>query len=197
MIFIRSLRTRTYLNYTKYRPFLRQDFRFRCAYCLIHEFYLGGEAGCEIDHHRPQNGQWARPDLISVYENLYWCCRECNQNKGDTWPSPEEYATDQRFLDPCRPEDDHEAHWETDQNGVVSATTPVGEYTIERLMLWRDRLVFLRRRLGVWQGERDALHQLLESREGTDAERRELEQRLSEMMEFLEPPTFTRPQRRS
>lgn len=71
MVFTRSIPDRVYADYAQYRPLLRLDFRYRCAYCLLHEFYLGGEAGCEIDHHRPQNGPSARPDLINVYENLY------------------------------------------------------------------------------------------------------------------------------
>src|SRR5687767_10620000 len=117
MIFTRSVPQRVYTDYARYRPLLRGDFRHRCAYCLTHEFYVGGEAGCEIDHHRPQKGPSARPDLVNVYENLFWCCRECNQNKGDVWPSAQEQAQDQRFLDPCRTEDDHDLHWTTHPDG--------------------------------------------------------------------------------
>ena len=52
MIFRRQP-VRLYRDYTEYRPFLRQDFHYRCAYCLTHEYFVGGEAGCTIDHHRP------------------------------------------------------------------------------------------------------------------------------------------------
>lgn len=111
MIFTRSVPPAVFADYTRYRRLLRFDFHYRCAYCLTHEFFLGGEAGCEIDHYRPQRGAYARPDLVNVYENLYWSCRECNQNKGDTWPTPEEVAAGHRFLDPCAAHDDHNLHW--------------------------------------------------------------------------------------
>ena len=125
MIFTRSLPPKTYRDYNAYRPFLRLDFRFRCAYCLRHEFFLGGEAGCCIDHHRPLRGPYARPDLATDYTNLYWCCRECNENKADTWPSPEEAARGWRLLDPCQPEDDHDLHLRVLTDGSLEALTPI------------------------------------------------------------------------
>jgi hypothetical protein len=108
MIFTRSVPPRRYRNYRRYRSLLRIDFRHRCAYCLTHEHYLGGEAGCTIDHHRPRSGPYARPDLESEYSNLYWSCRECNDSKSDTWPSIEDDAIRLKFLDPCTPEGDHD-----------------------------------------------------------------------------------------
>ena len=36
-----------------YLPFLRRDFRYRCAYCERTETFLGGEEFFEIDHLRP------------------------------------------------------------------------------------------------------------------------------------------------
>lgn len=195
MIFSRSVPPRVYADYTRYRPLLRADFRYRCAYCLMHEFHLGGEAGCDIDHHRPRNGPRARPDLVNVYENLYWCCRECNQNKGDEWPTPEQYAAGRRFLDPCREEDDHDLHWRTLPDGSLEPLTPAGEYTIDCLMLWRDLLVFHRARCLRWQREREALRGLLAARETGPSRRATMERRLSELGEFIEPPVFARPRR--
>lgn len=192
MVFTRQLAPRIYTDYTRYRPQLRRDFHHRCAYCLTHEFYLGGEAGCEIDHHRPQRGPYARPDLISLYENLYWCCQECNQNKGDRWPSPDEAALGRRFLDPCLPHDDHELHWETRPDGTLHALTPVGEYTIEHLLLWREQLVYLRQRLAQWQESYQELCELLETRALPHEQRALLEQRLEDLRERIEPPVFHR-----
>lgn len=92
MIFRRSVPPRNYRDYTRYRKLLRADFQYRCAYCLTQEHPLGGEANFSIDHHRPRRGHYARPDLENVYTNLYWTCRECNENKADHWTSPEEEA---------------------------------------------------------------------------------------------------------
>ena len=195
MVFVRRILSRAYADYTRYRPFLRQDFQHRCAYCLTHEFYLGGEAGCEIDHHRPQRGSYARPDLANVYENLYWCCRECNQNKGDAWPRPEELAEGRRFLDPCRTEDDHDLHWESRPDGSIAPRTPTGEYTIDRLLLWREQLVSLRRRQGEWQRERESLICLRDEYELGEEGFARVTSRLEELALFLEPPTFRRPRR--
>jgi hypothetical protein len=186
---------RSYADYTRYRPFLRQDFRYRCAYCLTHEFYLGGEAGCTIDHYRPQSGPFARPDLISVYENLYWCCHECNQNKGATWPTSEELLAGRRFLDPCRSEDDHDLHWTVVSDGTLSPRTPAGTYTIEQLLLWRDQLVYLRKVQQEWQQERDSLLELREQYVLPPESLRRLESRLAELRQLLEPPVFHRPRR--
>jgi hypothetical protein len=144
MIFTRSIPNRLYSDYTQNRLMLRQDFRFRCAYCLRHEFFLGGEAGCCIEHHRPVRGPYARPDLIADYNNLYWCCRECNENKGDTWPTPEAYDQGWRFLDPCNAEDDHDLHLRVLGDGTLEPLTNTGRYTSNVLKLWREHLNYFR-----------------------------------------------------
>jgi hypothetical protein len=196
MLFLRSVPPRRYRAYTRYRSLLRRDFQHRCAYCLTHERYLGGEAGCAIDHHRPQRGLHARPDLEHDYANLYWTCQECNTNKGDTWPDAEEEADGMRFLDPCLPDDDHDLHWRTQPDGSVEAITPAGEYTIEHLKLWRDQLAYHRARAYRWQQERDELVGLLARKKMSPEMRTRLEARLVELNEYLEPPVFDRPRQR-
>ena len=161
MIFQRSVPQRLYRDYIDYRSLLRRDFRYRCAYCLMHEYFLGGEAGCCIDHHRPAHGPYARPDLVADYSNLYWCCRECNENKGDTWPAPDHYRAGLRFLDPCQPEDDHDLHWQTLPNGVLEPLTPTGRYTIRRLKLWRPFLQHHRAKTFLLQEEARTLEHVL------------------------------------
>lgn len=193
MIFRRSLPQRPYQDYIDYRPLLRHDFQYRCAYCLMHEYYLGGEAGCCIDHHRPLHGPHARPDLIVDYNNLYWCCRECNENKGDAWPSPEDYEIGLRFLDPCLPEDDHDLHWRVLPSGILEPLTPTGKYTIRRLKLWRPFLQHHRARIFQLQEEVHALEQRLSARQLSAEQRALWEHRLDEIKQWLEPPVFNRP----
>jgi len=164
MFFHRSVPKRAYRDYANYRPRLRRDFQYRCAYCLMHEYFLGGEAGCCIDHHRPVKGRFARPDLIADYRNLYWCCPECNENEGDTWPSPEMIAQGKRFLDPCQPEDDHDRHWRTLANGDLEPLTLAGEYTIEQLKLWRPFLRHHRAKTFQLQEEALTLERLLNAK---------------------------------
>lgn len=196
MIFARSVPRRTYADYTRYRPLLRTDFRHRCAYCLRHEFFVGGEAGMEIDHHRPQNGMFARPDLANVYENLYWCCGECNGNKGDTWPMPADYDAGRRFLDTCHEADDHDRHLRANEDGTLTAVTETGEYTNDHLLLWRESLVYHRARCFRWQSAHQALLDLLCARAASEEERVAIEARLRELAEWIEPPIFNRATRR-
>ncbi len=197
MVFTRRVPTRTYSDYTRYRPLLRQDFQNRCAYCLRHEYFVGGEAGCAIDHHRPQGGPYARPDLVSVYENLYWCCTECNNIKADTWPSAEEWAVGRRFLDPCQLEDDHDLHWGVEEDGTLVALTGIGEYTIGNLVLEREGLVYHRRRQIRWEREYAELTEALEKWEMDESLQAAIESRLAELRAWIEPPVFNRATRPS
>lgn len=137
MLFTRSIPPRSYQDYTRYRPLLRKDFQYRCAYCLTHEFYLGGEANFAIDHYRPRHGAFARPDLVNTYTNLYWCCNECNQNKADHHPNIEMESLGKRWINPCESWGDHDLHWHIDANGEVQWLTAAGEYTIKHLLFDR------------------------------------------------------------
>ena len=70
-----------------YKLLLREDFKYMCAYCLLHEGQEqlgGGFQYFQIDHFRPVK---FFPALINVYDNLYYACHWCNQAKSDTWPS--------------------------------------------------------------------------------------------------------------
>ncbi len=193
MIFRRSVPPRRYRDYTKYRSLLRNDFRYRCAYCLMHEFYLGGEAGLCVEHHRPVKGRYARPDLIAEYTNLYWCCRECNENKSDTWPPLDDYQAGVRFLDPCQIEDDHDLHWRILPDGGLEPLTLTGEYTIDVLKLWRASLRYHRAKQYRLQEEADTLERLLAVKELSGEQRHAVEGHLRTIREWLEPPVFDRP----
>ena len=195
MVFTRRVLTRTYTDYTRYRRYLRPDFLYRCAYCLRHEYFLGGEAGCVIDHHRPQGGPHARPDLVCFYGNLYWCCNECNSIKGDTWPSPEEYEAGRRFLDPCNPGDNHDLHWRAEPDGSLVALTPTGAYTIANLLLWRPHLIYHRAQVIRWEREHAELIGLSETYDLDEAGHEFVAARLAELSSWIEPPVFDRPRR--
>jgi len=194
MRFLRSIPKRRYQKYSAYRPLLRSDFQYRCAYCLTHESHLGGEANFAIDHHRPRHGAFARPDLLSMYSNLYWTCRECNENKGDTWTTSEQEAQGIRWLDPCEEWGDHDLHWHITLDGDIHWLTPIGEYTIKRLRLHqRGWLKRHWRKLHQWQQRRTLLIEMVQTREIAAEDRIYWEQQIAELDEFLEPPIFHRP----
>lgn len=65
-----------YSDYASYLPWLRDEFTFRCVYCLIRErWYL---APMNIDHFLPVSH---RPDLANRYDNLLYACSRCNGAK--------------------------------------------------------------------------------------------------------------------
>jgi hypothetical protein len=58
-----------YADYTSYRPWLRDEFAFRCVYCLRRET-MGQHFGeFAVDHFLPVKH---RPDLTTVYTNLLY-----------------------------------------------------------------------------------------------------------------------------
>lgn len=196
MFFTRSVPKRRYRDYTRYRDLLRQDFQYRCAYCLIHEFHNGGAANFAIDHHRPVRGSYARPDLAGEYANLYWCCSECNQNKADCWPAPQQEAQGFRWIDPCEPWGEHSLHWRIAPDGNIQWLTPAGEYTIRMLMLHRrEDLKAHWQRLRRLTALRDRLTEALAYETVSASLAGDIHQQIAEINEYLEPPVFSRPRR--
>ena len=120
-----------------YRDCLRLDFEFRCAYCLIHEADYQGHESFEVDHFVPKSK--ART-LERRYPNLYYACRLCNKRgrKGDHWPTTDEEARGERFVDPCK--ENWEDHVSFEEDGSVGALTRAGDYSIRTIGLDRDQL---------------------------------------------------------
>jgi hypothetical protein len=69
-----------YANYESYRPWLRDEFTFRCVYCLKRERWGQITGEFDIDHFQPQKH---RPDRGAEYANLVYSCRRCNSVKLD------------------------------------------------------------------------------------------------------------------
>jgi hypothetical protein len=69
-----------------YRPWLRDDFSYRCVYCLRREKWGRVVAEFAIDHFLPVVH---RPDLMTAYNNLLYACVSCNARKSDEFlPDP-------------------------------------------------------------------------------------------------------------
>ena len=70
---------RGYAHYRSYRPWLRDEFTFRCVYCLMREQW-GKESGdFDLDHFRCQANN---PEVGLDYDNLLYSCHRCNEAKG-------------------------------------------------------------------------------------------------------------------
>jgi len=78
-----------YSDYESYRDWLRDEFSFRCVYCLHREQWNYGGAAFHIDHLVPVV---ANPAGELEYSNLLYACATCNEAKSAVLGLP----------DPCR-----------------------------------------------------------------------------------------------
>jgi len=69
-----------YASYESFRPWLRDEFTFRCVYCLKRETWGQVTGEFELDHFEPQS---LAPHLTLDYFNLVYACRRCNSVKLD------------------------------------------------------------------------------------------------------------------
>jgi hypothetical protein len=70
-----------YANYREYKDWLRDEFEFRCVYCMEREtWYPSAQAAFAVEH---VLAQVKRPDLICNYDNLAYSCLRCNSLKED------------------------------------------------------------------------------------------------------------------
>jgi HNH endonuclease len=67
-----------YNSYESYRDWLRDEFLFRCVYCLHREVWYGRSTVFHIEHSRPAS---SGPKSKCNYENLLYACGTCNEAK--------------------------------------------------------------------------------------------------------------------
>lgn len=70
---------RGYRTAIDYRPWLRDEFQFRCVYCLEREQWVNCIGHFHGDHFRPIADH---PELELEYTNLLYVCQACNLRKG-------------------------------------------------------------------------------------------------------------------
>lgn len=70
------------MKYPQYLSYLREDFKFICAYCGKPEELA--TKGFEIDHFVPRTLDKSKED---EYTNLVYSCFTCNRKKGSKWPT--------------------------------------------------------------------------------------------------------------
>jgi len=67
-----------YADYASYSPWLRDEFSFRCVYCLLREQWGRVRGLFDIDHFQPTANH---PGLAADYDNLLYACATCNSIK--------------------------------------------------------------------------------------------------------------------
>lgn len=118
-----------YSAYRHYRNWLRDEFSFRCVYCLRREKWFAMPRDHELDHFLPKR---EHPDVERDYDNLVIACRQCNGTKAaKCLPSPEVVA----YGDCMR----------VDDEGRIHAKNDFGEAIIAALRLDNVRYTQLRR----------------------------------------------------
>jgi hypothetical protein len=115
---------RGYADYESYRPWLRDEFAFRCVYCLLREMWGPFRGNYALDHFLPLA---SRPELAREYDNLLYGCVSCNLGKGSR-ETPDPFAC---LLDSVV---------QVSEDGSIHASTPPARKLIEQLGLNRPRL---------------------------------------------------------
>lgn len=108
-----------YQNHRYYKPWLRDEFTFRCIYCLRREQWLGGDSHFSVEHAIPQS---VAPHLALEYDNLRYACSRCNSIRQD-----------RPVIDSCV--EPPGAHLNIREDGVIEGLTPLGVSHIKVLRL--------------------------------------------------------------
>jgi hypothetical protein len=139
------------LGYRGYRPCLRWEFGFTCAFCLLHEadFLEHGAEGSgltSIEHRMPVSTD---PRESNRYENCFYACRFCNRSRSD---APLADTAGRRLLDSCSTVwADHFALGDDDRLAPLSGDAAYTEATYDLNDPRKTRLRRLRReRMEKW-----------------------------------------------
>jgi hypothetical protein len=108
-----------YADYASYRPWLRDEFSFRCVYCLIREQWGRVRGVYDIDHFLPVVNHTG---LALDYDNMLYACTTCNTAKASREiPDPLLVLTSPNV--------------QVGEDGVMRAATPEAARLIELLGL--------------------------------------------------------------
>jgi hypothetical protein len=132
-VHVRRHGPRGYTHYQSFKPWLRDEFEFRCVYCLWRERWLAvGEEGFGVEH---LHARQAAPERICDYDNLAYACCRCNAMKADA----------RCVLDPVRQA--YGQHLEVRGDGTIQGLTAEGRELIQICKLDRPRITQARARL--------------------------------------------------
>ena len=138
-----------YESYASFKPWLRDEFAFRCVYCLDRERWSkDGDVRFSVEH---LVAKFTLPERTLDYSNLFYACNRCNSWKSD---SQIDIVPDSRTI--CD-------HLSVSDDGRVVAHSRLAENSV-RLLGLNDPLAvnFRRRILGLYFERRSALPQVRE-----------------------------------
>lgn len=111
-----------YADYESFRQWLRDEFSFRCVFCLRREQWNVVRGSWHIDHYVPQV---VDASAKLVYENLLYACSTCNAGKGSAI-----------LPDPCKVA--YGKCLKVNNDGTIVALDKDGEILIDVLRLDND-----------------------------------------------------------
>ncbi len=114
----------SYAAYESYRSWLRDEFDFRCGYCLARETWQGRDS-FQLDHFKPHSRQEFE-FLKTEYSNLVYSCYACNNSKKTALLLIEPLVSDLR------------SHLEIDESGITGITAE-GKQLVRVLKLHRKK----------------------------------------------------------
>jgi len=120
-----------YTDYSSYTDWLRDEFTFRCVYCLHREQWYNRPGTFHVDHFVPAS---VDPERECEYSNLLYACATCNEMKRAILGVP----------DPCQVAFNDCLRVLAD--GRIDAINPQGEKLKQVLRLDSENSVRIRRR---------------------------------------------------
>lgn len=125
-----------YKTCNSYKPFLKKDFKNRCAYCnMLDEIVLPKEY--ETDHFIPRNTfKDIKPELEYTYDNLMYSCPKCNGKKSDEYEGDinSDKIENNAFYNPI--EVDYNEVFYRNEYGGISSENKKGNQMIVKLNLY-------------------------------------------------------------
>lgn len=119
------------------KKYLAQDFSHRCCYCDDLDKLNGGYEAYAVEHFAPKT---LFQELEFNYDNLLYCCRQCNSSKSCNWigkSADEAVIGDKGFIDPCN--DEYYKHLSRKVNGEIISLTKLGDYMYKTLKLYSKK----------------------------------------------------------
>jgi HNH endonuclease len=112
-----------YEDYQSFKDWLRDEFQFRCIYCLFRErWYPSGYRSFSVEHVIPRSADRGGASELD-YQNLAYACNRCNA-----------FRVAENVLNPLQ--SPLNRHMEVnDEDGSIRGLTPDGEKTIRILKL--------------------------------------------------------------
>jgi hypothetical protein len=121
---------RGYVDDEHYKPWLRDEFSFRCVNCGCREVWFpDGDRSFSVEHVQPRN---LASEGLTEYDTLVYACCQCN-------------ATRKALRLPLDPAGDLGRHLEVLPDGTIRALTSSGEDLIRICRLDRPNLTAFRR----------------------------------------------------